>query len=145
MGAPRHASIPPSADMEGIGVDRSNWPIVQYHVSAPTTDEKIQYWLSCWDEDLARGQPFVTVTDLRQAAGMTALQRRMFVEWIDKNENRLRRFRRGHAMITPRLYRLIAGLVYMVKEPPFPYAFFDSRAEALEWAEHQLDAADNPS
>ncbi len=104
-----------------------------------SSDEDVRERLAFLEKVLARGTNGVLVFDSSGNAGLSAMQRRMWVDWLAKHDRALREKSVAAAFVTPNpLVRGTYTAVFWLWSPPFAHVFVRTREEAMAWAEKRL-------
>ncbi|EPX58376.1 hypothetical protein D187_004132 [Cystobacter fuscus DSM 2262] len=119
--------------------DDSLWPLVIFRPAGVMTNGQFEEFLTRSASYLERGEPYVSITDARQA-GMPPLdQLRRLSEWLDTNSDRLREQVLCNAIIvTSAAMRLSMSLVFHLKPQPMPHRAMSDMESALEYALDKL-------
>jgi hypothetical protein len=119
--------------------DDSRFPLVVIEAVGSSSDEDVRERLAFLEKVLARGSTGVLVFDSSGNAGLSAMQRRMWVDWLAKHDVALRERSLAAAFVTPNaLVRGTYTAVFWLWSPPFTHVFVRTREEAMAWAENRL-------
>ncbi len=119
--------------------DDSEFPLVRMRVYGASTDAEVEDRLASLETYLNRRTKMVLVFDSSGSQGLSAAQRKMWGDWLAKQDPLVRRYCVGSALVvTSTFVRAVFTGVFWLWSPPFPYAFFSSPAEADAWARAQL-------
>jgi hypothetical protein len=122
--------------------DDSLWPLVIFRPAGVMTSSQFEEFLARSSSFLERGEPYVGITDARQA-GMPPLdQLRRLSEWLDANADLLReRILCNAIVVTSAAVRLSMSLVFHLKPQPMPHRAMSDMESAIEYALGKLREA----
>jgi hypothetical protein len=122
--------------------DDSLWPLVIFRVTGVMTSSQFEEFLVRSASFLERGEPYVSITDVRHA-GMPPLEHcRKLAEWLEANEDRLRERVLCNAILaTSAPLRLSMSLVFHLKPQPMPHRAVSDMESALQFALDKLREA----
>ncbi|QRN96625.1 hypothetical protein JRI60_47825 [Archangium violaceum] len=125
-----------------IHFDDSRWPLLIVQYAGTPTNEQFAESLARRSSYLDRG-PHVTVLDLSGAPNPgPPEQRHMQVDWLKRNEARLRDQSLGVAFVTDSaVMKLLLSIIQHLKPMPTPYVTFKHLSEAVTWAAECLERA----
>lgn len=125
-----------------IHVDDTRHPLVVVRFEGDLTDHELAHYLAEMESRvLARRQTSATVVDATLVRSVTARQRRMQAEWMEKHEEALARHSVGSAfVITSSLVRGTLTAILWLKPMPTPHVVVSTLAEAEHWCREQLRA-----
>ncbi len=111
------------------------WPVCVDRMSGQGTDADIRAYNEQRETRLAREQLHVQVIDATRGATLNGDLRRTIADFNAKNSAAQQRWVAGLALIgDSAIVRGILHAIYWVEPPPYPYAIFAERGEALAWA-----------
>ena len=122
-------------------LDASLSPIfITTSVAGVSDDEWRQHYQDLSRQVLQRSQPYAFVVDATDAEGRpSATQRRLQVEWIRANAQTIKTFCRGGAFVLPSpVVRGIVTAIHWLSPPPYPFAIFAKKTEAIAWCRAKL-------
>lgn len=119
--------------------DESEFPLVRMRVYGATSDADLNERLSKLEGFLGRREKMALVFDSSGSQGLSAAQRKMWGDWLEKQDPFVRRYCVGCAIVvTSTFVRAVFTGVFWLWSPPVPYAFFASPSEADAWARARL-------
>jgi DNA-binding CsgD family transcriptional regulator len=125
-----------------IDVDTTEWPLVQIRFpEEPVSDSALRRYLSELSEIGRRGRPYATLTDISAIpAPLTASQRLIFDEWMQRNKRQLERVAVGNAIVanTPVSRGTVETAYWNWRDPP-TFRLFAREAEARGWCRVRID------
>lgn len=123
-----------------IHTDDTRHPLVVVTFEGDLTDQELAHHHTEMESRvLARRRISATLVDATNVRSVTARQRRMQAEWIEKNEETLARFSVGSAfVITSSLVRGTLTAILWLKPMPTPHVVVSTFAEAEAWCRAQL-------
>ncbi|WNG17497.1 hypothetical protein [Cystobacter fuscus] len=122
--------------------DDSLWPLVIFRPAGVMTHVQFEEFLARSASYLERGEPYVSITDARQAGMPPRDQLRRLSEWLDTNEELLReRVLCNAIIVTSAAMRLSMSLVFHLKPQPMPHRAMSDMESALGYALDKLREA----
>ena len=124
--------------MAQIELDLSNWPAVVVRPPVgEVTDAEMESFLERFFQEVeARGGRYVLVNDLRQNTGITARQRKMIVESMERTEASRTAVQVGNGMVfSSTLLRGMLTAIFWMRKPRYETRTFGDCDEAIEWAQ----------
>jgi hypothetical protein len=123
-----------------IHVDDTRHPLVVVTFEGDLTDAELAHYLAEKESRvLARRRLSATVVDATNVRSVTARQRRMQAEWIEKHEETLARYSVGSAfVITSSLVQGTLTAILWLKPMPTPHVVVGTFAEAEAWCREKL-------
>jgi hypothetical protein len=123
-------------------VSHQHVPIYEWTFPAEAADEDLQAFVEAREEWAKRAQyPVAWVVELSHITQANAKQRRIFAEHLKRFEAHDVQWNAGSALIVPSGWlRGLVTAVFWISPPKFPHQAFAKRADALQWAQLQLDA-----
>lgn len=129
-----------SSNAHSIEVDESAWPllIIRYKGLSPLQDYADM--LAERSRQLGRQERHMVLHDMREASSMaTRGHRHIQLEWMRKEEGRIRQWLVGTASLTDSVaLRLLMSAVQHLRPLPVPHATFSRLPAALLWIEAQM-------
>ena len=123
-----------------LEIDYKHWPLVLLKFQGAPTRTDIKHFLTRSDIYLDRREHYAMVYDTQQFESLGHAERRLLSDWIKANTEFLREYCLGQAYILNSLVqRMVLRSVFMLQRPPFPFAVFSSRKEAVSWSLKQLN------
>jgi hypothetical protein len=142
-------SPPRRATAGDVLLDWSEWPVLL--VRPPNhqiSDSQLMEFIDVWDREIcARRQPYSIALDLRQAAQMSAAQRKLLTDTMSSSEDQLNMFCQGTALVfSSTLLRGMLTAVFWFFRPKYPTRVFGSTTDANAWChdrirDHEADSA----
>jgi hypothetical protein len=125
-----------------IHVDHSRLPLVVIRFEgAPSDDEFVRYLDDVAREVFALDRPHGMVIDAARMTSMSAKQRRMQADWMEKHDASVRRNSVGNAMvITSPLIRGALTAILWIRPMPGEHVVVSTFAEAERWIIEKLRA-----
>ena len=115
--------------------DDSLWPLAIIRLSGVMTNGQLEEFLARSSALLARGEPYVCITDLRSAGVPSIEQCRRLSEWIDANHAPLReRVLCTAVLVNSAPLRLSMSLIFHLKPQPMPHRAVPDMTSALQFA-----------
>ncbi len=125
-----------------IDVDERRWPLVVYRFRGRVSMEEMNDYLARQDVLLARHQPTLSLVLTEEPKLWETPVLRRQAEWIKKNEETLRRYSLGAALVIESpIVRGMLKAVLWIQPMPQPYAVFPTIEEALRWLREQVARA----
>jgi hypothetical protein len=125
-----------------ITFDDSLWPLVLLDAAGAPTDQQMEEYHARSRAYLARGEKYVTITNLDQFGMLTAPQRRRQADWLLENSDALRALLLGNAtIIRSAPIRISLTLILPFKAMPMPYTVVPDMGSALRYVSHKLEEA----
>jgi hypothetical protein len=123
-----------------IEIDESLWPVLTIRYRGVTTPAQFAELLATRSRYLDRHERHLLLHDLSQSSSMSsAEQRRLQLEWLKKEDGRLRQWVVGTAFVTDSApLRLLLSVIHHLRPLPMPHAFFPRMSEALPWVTARL-------
>jgi hypothetical protein len=123
-----------------IEIDESLWPVLTIRYRGVTTTAQIAELLAERSRYLDRHERHLVLHDLSQSSSMTSSeQRHLHLEWLKKEDARLRQWVVGTAFVTDSVpLRLLLSVIYHLRPLAMPHAIFPRMSEALPWVTAQL-------
>jgi hypothetical protein len=123
-----------------IHVDDTRHPLVVVRFVGDIADHELTSYLAEMESRvLARRQTSATVMDATLVRSVTARQRRMQAEWMEKHEEALARVSVGSAfVITSAMVRGALTAILWLKPMPTPHVVVSTVAEAEAWCRAKL-------
>ncbi|MDX2000113.1 MAG: hypothetical protein SF066_20535 [Thermoanaerobaculia bacterium] len=122
-----------------LKVDLGRWPLVLLTYSGLPSDPELEgHLLEIETRVLARRQPFVHLIDQSLGEMPTPTQRALIAQHQARCIEEYRRYCLGEAYLVPPQMRGAMTAVFWRVPPPYPYAFLQTRAEALRWCEERM-------
>jgi len=115
--------------------DDSHWPLVILRISGVMTNGQYAQFLAGSASFLARGEKYVSITDVSQAGIPPLAQCRQLAEWMRQHEARMREYVLCNAVIAPSAsLRLSMSFVFHLMPPPMPHIAVSDMASAVDFA-----------
>jgi hypothetical protein len=113
-----------------IRVDATDFPLVVQTFDGKQTDQDVDEFLAQMSAVYARGEPFVTLTHIRDYA--------LILSHVGRIGTHVKTFRRelcrASALVVPLpTFRFILSSFYLVYVPPNPVVVFDHSGPAEDW------------
>jgi hypothetical protein len=125
-----------------IVLDDQGAPLVRVGITGPITDEDFREYLGTSDRVIQRGTPYVLLYDVVHGASITAVQRRMQAEWIQRNRPALRQLCKGAAFAMPgQIMRGALTAILWIAPLPFETHVTSVLADAERWVRERLPQA----
>lgn len=122
-------------------MDDHDFPIVRLRAFGKSTDDDIRARLAFLDDQLARCERGALIFDTRDAVPIWAAHRRMWSEWLTRNEPRIRQHVAGAAILTgSAAMRGVFNVILWAWKPPIPVVFVGTLEEAERVVRIQLAA-----
>ncbi len=119
--------------------DEAAFPLLRIHATGDSSDEDVHERLAFLERQLDRREKIVVVFDTTGSRPISARQRKMWTDWLSKEDPRIRRYLMGVSIVvTSTVVRGVFTGVFWVWRPPMPYTFTASVGEAEAWAHRQL-------
>lgn len=121
-------------------IDESRAPLYQLSFPSDPTDEVLLDMCAARERwmNVARF-PVAWVVDMTNLGNVTARQRRIFGDHLQRFEPHDLAWNQGSAIIVPNaLLRGVVTAVFWLKPPRFPHESFKTKDEALRWASERL-------
>ena len=123
-----------------IEIDESLWPVLTIRYRGVTTTAQFAELLAARSRYLDRHERHLVIQDLTQSSSMTSSeQRRIQLEWLKKEGERMRQWVVGTAFVTDSApLRLLLSVIHHLRPLPMPYMIFPRMSEALPWVSARL-------
>ena len=125
-----------------IDVDERLWPLVIYRFRGQVSLQEMDDYLARQDVMLARHQPTLSLVLAEEAKLWEAAVLRRQAEWIKRNQETLRRYSLGAALViqSPIVRGMLKAILW-IQPMPQPYAVFSNVAAALGWLRERVAQA----
>lgn len=123
-----------------ITFDDSLWPLVILRARGEPTDQDMKEYHARSLDYLARGEKYVTITDLSQLGMLSPSQRRMQAEYLQENAAALHERLLGSATLihsTP--LRLAMYAILPFRRMPMPFVVVADMDSAVKYALRRLE------
>ncbi len=126
--------------MGNISVDTSQLPVVIVDIEGSYSEEQAIAFTRDMRSVLERRQRIAVVTDASDAA-MTSLKTRSILKQFVGDSMHLSDICTTSAAVVVKsnLIRMAVSAMFHLKKKKFPLKVFNSRAEAIDWAHHQME------
>jgi hypothetical protein len=122
--------------------DERDFPVVRVQVIGESTDADVEERLGFLDQQLARGGVIALIFDARRSRPLTAKHRRMWREWLEKNERTVKSCGAGAAiLVSSAAVRGVFTALFWMWKPIIPCAFVATDEEAESFVETALERA----
>lgn len=123
-----------------IEIDESLWPLLTIRYKGVTAIPQFAELLAARSRYLDRHERHLLLHDLSQSSSMSSSeQRRLHLEWMKKEDARLRQWVVGVAFVTDSApLRLLLSVIYHMRPLAMPHAIFPRLSAALPWVAAQL-------
>jgi hypothetical protein len=123
-------------------VSHKHVPIYEWAFPAEASGDELDAFIRAREEWAERAHyPVAWVVQLSNLTKANAQQRRVFADHLKRFEGHDVQWNGGSALIVPSSWlRGLVTAVFWLSPPKFPHQAFARRADALEWAQLQLDA-----
>jgi len=119
--------------------DERDHPVLWIRTLGESRDDDIAERFAFAERHLQGRARVAIIFDTTAGRPLTARHRRMWTEWLTANDHRLRKQLAGVAIVvTSAMARGVFTGVFWVWQPPMPYAFVATGAEAEAWARARL-------
>jgi hypothetical protein len=124
-------------------IDSTRAPIYSVTFPVRVSDDELLAWCAVRETWAETAQfPVAWVVDLSLLEEVTAKQRRIFGDHLERFEPHDVAHNRGSALVVPNTFlRGVVTAIFWIKPPRFPNELFPTRALAVAWAEARLTAA----
>ena len=121
-------------------LDVSMAPLFVATATGAVTDEEYSAQLVEWTERIIEpGRPYAFVFDATGIRNVSRAQRKLQADWINDHRAAIKRLNRGCGFaFNCAVTRGLLKAVHWLSPPPYPYAIFATRDEALAWCLKQL-------
>ena len=125
--------------MSAIYFSVEAWPLIITKFTGPPTNVDLRHFFIRCDEVIARAEPYVMVTDVRQSNVLESDQRRIIADWVAENEGQIAAHCLGQTFVAKTLIqRMIIRGVFMLKRLPAPYVVVEKPQAAQDWCLERL-------
>lgn len=116
-------------------------PVYEIRFPSETSDEMLRAFCEAREAWAKQARYAVSwVVDLSLVRSVTATQRRIFAEHLERFEPHDVAHNRGSAIVLPNaLVRGIVTAIFWIRQPKFPHKAFNDAASASAWAKSQLE------
>lgn len=119
-----------------FNLDESRWPIAVLTVEGSLDDAQVDAYVAAGTALLERGEPYVTIIDIRRMGTVSAYSRARQKQWATHYREKLKAWCLGSAfVITSPVLRFVTMTVLLVAPLPMPYSVCKDLDEAMGWAE----------
>lgn len=121
-------------------IDETHWPVVVVTMPRHSmSDDELRKYLDRLTHYCTRGQPFVLVVDVRAAATLAPMQRRILADQLDLHAEEYPNIRRGVAIVlSSAVHRGIVKVFAWLTRKPLRIEPFGSIELAMAWASSLL-------
>ncbi len=127
-----------------VTVDLGFWPFVYMRLEGELTASDVHEMRAAYDRVFARGESFVSLSDIRHVLGVPgAVERKLVADWMRDIEPEMQ----AHCLGSSNLMRssLVRGAltaIYWVFTPPVPQQHPARVADSVTWCLARLDEGD---
>ncbi len=119
--------------MSVISINTDQWPLVVQVFNGQQTDADIEQFMKDFEALLAREEPFVVITEMREfASNLTHV--RKFAEWSKAEGHRSKKYCLGNAFLTDSAaFSFVLSSFFLLSAMPFPHKMAKDREQAIAW------------